>query len=224
MFAYTGVISMGVWNNVNVSIGSAGTSNIPSPNTSTYWEGGAAARGQGADLVSSEAKLTALYINSTNIVKAATVKASASNSGTRIDLIADNIYGMSGNRIWNDGKAGHYADGSGYNADMLDGYHAANFSLTTHGHDATYARLDGAIFTGSLAVSNALGIFANTSNTDDYSRYFNIGLWKDSTGQPPTPPANYARLFVRKKDPTSGGIQLCVIMPDGNVTVLATQQ
>ena len=56
-----------------------------------------------------------------------------------------------GNEIWH---AGNDGTGSGLDADLLDGYHASSFSLTTHNHDSDYVKLSGSTMTGALTFNS----------------------------------------------------------------------
>lgn len=97
-------------------------------------------------------------------------------------------------------------------------YHTNNIATAL----TNYMPKSGGQFTGTVTVDGALGMLANPT-TSEINRFISIGLWKDSTQQPPTPPPNYCYLFLRKKDTVSGDVELVVIMPDGLTTPLAVQ-
>ena len=44
------------------------------------------------------------------------------------------------------------------NVDLLDGYHAADFSAASHNHDADYVDIDGDTMTGDLVLNNSIAV------------------------------------------------------------------
>ena len=60
--------------------------------------------------------------------------------------------------------------GSGIDADLLDGRHASDFSLTSHNHDSAYVRKSGDTMTGKL-------IFSNLSGTSIDFQCYSAGGW-----------------------------------------------
>ena len=68
--------------------------------------------------------------------------------------------------------------GTAANSMLLDGWAKSMFATATHNHDATYARLDGANFTGPVTVGNnfsvlGLAVFDNIPSTNGYPAYDN---------------------------------------------------
>lgn len=60
--------------------------------------------------------------------------------------------------------------GSGIDADMIDGRHASDFSLSSHNHDSQYVKKSGDTMTGKL-------IFSNTSGTSIDFQCYSAGGW-----------------------------------------------
>lgn len=69
-----------------------------------------------------------------------------------------------GNEIWH---AGNDGTGSGLDADLLDGYHASSFSLTTHNHDNSY------ISATSADTATGLITFSAGISSDGNSKFYN---------------------------------------------------
>jgi len=136
-------------------------------------------------------------------VAAATI--TAQNGLRRINFQADQLLFNSNSRVWNDSGAGHYADSSGYNADMLDGKHAGDFAAA-----GSYAPLANPAFAGMVKIAYSvswptldpgeMGIFMHryvnpsTSNTQDrfVIAYNHSGTtkyrWIDLDGNVPSAP------------------------------------
>lgn len=176
-----------------------------------------------------------------NLNTAITLRNVAGTSGkvSMIDLQAvHNTTGVNSSRLYltNDGvtrairmEAGVVTINNGSGSQTV--YHAGNIGtvlvnyVTSTAFNqalADYMPKSGGTFEGTINVDGAIGMFANPTTTE-LNRYIVVGLWKNSSQLPPTPPPNYCYLFLRKKDAVTGKVQLGVIMPDGNFTQLAIE-
>jgi hypothetical protein len=60
---------------------------------------------------------------------------------------------IDGNKAWQKGNDG---SGSTLDADLLDGKNSSEFATSGHGHDGTYARIDGtATHNGNIKISGS---------------------------------------------------------------------
>jgi len=108
-------------------------------NMNATMELGAAAGGTGA----AESDIKAVH----GSAGVAGVFVTAQTGLTRVRFLGSQLL-YDTNPIWHSGGAGHRADGSGYNADMLDGYHAGDFALA-----GNYAPLTNPAFVGMVKIA-----------------------------------------------------------------------
>lgn len=92
-------------------------------------------------------------------VNSATIKDTLKIMQNRIDADTD-IY-VSGNKVMHLGNDG---TGSGFDADLLDGRHGSDYSLTTHLHDDRYVKKDGNV-AERVIITNSSGSFVESSIT-----------------------------------------------------------
>jgi hypothetical protein len=182
-------IGMALWNNTT---NNATTAEVAGIDANLYIKNVASGAGKTANI-----EINSYQVGGAGV---AGIKVESTTTTKRITFTADVANGLQvvgGHRVWHAGNDGHTGDGSTPNADTVDNLHASAFSLTSHTH-STYAALAGATFTGAVVHGDSIAISANPTQTE-LNRYFDIGMWQDSTGDAPRPPAGYVRLYVQRQ-------------------------